>query len=651
MYKVRHERSEKTVHRALQRGWHLPAALLLLLTCLILLAGGCATTPVKVEWADPRDVHRELTVNVLATGELSGFTKIVLNRWNLAERFQEAPEEAMMELHQIVVDGRGGSDEIFALAELSFQHAEKCRDRSYYLASAVYAYAFLFPHDIGVPPNPFDPRLRDAADFYNRGITAGFASPDSSEVILRGGVYRLPFGQLDVLFDPDDLHWADRQLEHFLPVAELEVRGLRNRYRQPGIGAPLAAATQPLQAEQETALFVASNVRVPVTALLRLDDPRSQLASKRLHAVLEVYTDPATEWVAIDQQVIPLESEPTAVLATQLSQSEVWEWELLGFLKGDLLSQKVSSQLVALEPFRPDRIPVVFVHGTASSPARWADMFNELGNDPRIRERFQFWFFSYSTGNPIPYSALQLRDALQETVQDLDPEGKDPALQQMVVIGHSQGGLLTKMIAIDTGTKLWDAFGAKPLDELKLQQQSRDLLRRAFFLESLPFVRRVIFIATPHRGSYIAGNRISHWVAGLISLPVKILDTATDIFTQNPDVFPTVPSGRIGSVYAMTPGSPFIKGLAAIPVAPQIAVNSIVAVKGDGPMAEGSDGVVEYISAHLEDADSELVVRSGHSTQANPLTIEEVRRILLLHAAEACANGLSCPDIAAAARR
>jgi hypothetical protein len=213
----------------------------------------------------------------------------------------------------------------------------------------------------------------------------------------------------------------------------------------------------------------------------------------------------------------------------------------------------------------------------------------------------------------------------------------------MVVIGHSQGGLLTKMIAIDTGTQLWGALSAKPLDELKLQEQSRDLLRQAFFLESLPFVHRVIFIATPHRGSYIAGNRISHWVAGLISLPVKILDTATDIFTQNPDAFPTLPSRRIGSVYAMTPGSPLIEGLAAIPVAPHIAVNSIVAVKGNGPIAQGSDGVVEYSSAHLKDADSELVVRSGHSTQANPHTIQEVRRILLRHAAQACATDVDCP--------
>jgi hypothetical protein len=169
---------------------HCPATLLLFLTFLALLAGGCATTPVQVERADPRDVHRELTGNVLATGGLSGFTKIVLNRWDLAERFQETPEAALAELHQVVVDGNGGTDELFALTELSFQHAENSKDRAYYLASAVYAYAFLFPHGADVPPNPFDPRLRYAADLYNRGITAGFASPDGAEVLLRGGVYR-----------------------------------------------------------------------------------------------------------------------------------------------------------------------------------------------------------------------------------------------------------------------------------------------------------------------------------------------------------------------------------------------------------------------------------------------------------------------------
>ena len=103
------------------------------------------------------------------------------------------------------------------------------------------------------------------------------------------------------------------------------------------------------------------------------------------------------------------------------------------------------------QPYRPGKIPVVLVHGTASSPARWAELVNELNGDPKIRERFQIWLFIYDSGRPVGYSAGRLRKALTNTVHELDPEGKDPGLQNMIVMGHSQGGLLTKLTAIDSG--------------------------------------------------------------------------------------------------------------------------------------------------------------------------------------------------------
>lgn len=614
---------------------------------LCLLVSGCAA-PIQARRADPRTVHRELTSYVLSTGELSNPTQIVLNRWNLMDAFWQEPATALAELRRAVASGQGGADEIFALAEASFLHADQSGDRAYYLASALYAYAFLFPNGADRPPAPFDPRLRDAANLYNRGLTAGFTPPDSDEVTLAAGVYRLPFGELNVIFDPTRLQWGDRRLEHFTPVAELEISGLRNRYRQPGVGAPLAAGTAPLHPGQPSDRFVAKEVQVPVTALLRLPDPRRQLANERLYASLEVYPATTANRVQVEGQNAPLEAEPTAALAYQLSRSKIWDFEFKGFLLGDLLDKPSATQLAALEPYRPGRFPVVFVHGTASSPARWAQMLNDLSNDPRIGDRFQFWFFTYNTGNPIPYSALRLRETLQEALQRLDPGGKDPALRQMVIIGHSQGGLLTKMTAIDSGDRLWSVISRKPIDQIDLRPQTRDLLQRGLFLKPLPFVRRVIFISTPHRGSYIAGNRIAHWVASLVKLPLTLATTTAELLT-NPDILKTGEM-KIGSVYGMTPGSPFIKALSSIPPAPGVAVHSIVAVKGAGPPEQDDDGVVEYASAHLDKADSELVVRSDHSAQGNPTAIEEVRRILRLHADEACQTaGVGCPATAAGA--
>jgi hypothetical protein len=271
-------------------------------------------------------------------------------------------------------------------------------------------------------------------------------------------------------------------------------------------------------------------------------------------------------------------------------------------------------------------------------------MVNDLRADPRIRSHFQFWFFTYNTGNPVVYSAALLRESLRTTVQQFDPEGKDPALQRMVLIGHSQGGLLVKMMVVETGTKLWDNVSSVPLEQLNLSERNRTLLQESMFVEPLPFVRRVIFIATPHRGSYQTGNFLAHYITRFIKLPGELLDVGTNVFQGNADKLKiAVQTGIPTSIDNMTPSNRFIQTLVTIPVAPGVASHSIIAVKGDGPVEQGNDGVVEYTSAHIEPVDSQLVVHSGHSTQGYPPTVEEVRRILLLHAAETCEQtGVAC---------
>ena len=609
-----------------------------LVVAVAVVAAAC-TAPIGIDRVTARDVHRSLTRNVLSADELSGPTRNVLHEHDLTARFAEAPGVALSELHTVVVDGRGGPDEIYALAELSFLHAERTSSeegtsrRGNFLAAAVYAYAFLFPDDASGVPSAFDPRFRVACDLYNRGLTAGFASADGKEVELASGTYPLPFGELDVTLEDGGLLWGDRRLAHFVPVAELEVHGFRNRYRWPGLGAPLAASTLPRTEQPEpSGDLVAPKVKVPVTALLRLDAPLRQLGSGRIRGSLGVYAASAATSVAIDGQRVPLEVEPTASLAYMLDEVAPWKRELVGFLQR-VGTIRERGRLVSLAPYRSGRIPVVFVHGTASSAARWAEMVNQLSDDPVIRDRFTFWFFSYDTGSPIVYSSMLLRDSLRNAVARLDPEQRDHALEKMVVIGHSQGGLLTKMTAVDSGSEFWDHVSRWRIQDLVLSETTREMVRRALFVTPLPFVRRLVFIATPQRGSYVAGSRIAHWVARLVNMPLDVVHTATELVTLNREVLFTPRSLIATSVDNMTPGNSFIRTLARLPIADDVRAHSIIAVKGDGPIEDGSDGVVEYASAHVADVDSEFVVQSGHSCQANPRVIEEVRRILLLHAA------------------
>ena len=604
-----------------------------------LLAVGCAG-PISVERVDHATVHQELTRNVLSAHMLSDQTRNVLRQRSLTELYQEKPEYAIADLHTAFVEGRGGANEVFALAEMSFLHAEERGGRPYYLASALYAYAFLFPGTASQPPDSYDPRLRLASDMYNRGLTSGLSVEEGDEVAIRPASYQLPFGRLDVAFDPRDLAWGGRQLTGFFPAAELEIGGLDNRYRQSGIGAPLAAGTT--QGQLTKGFQVAPRVKTPVTALLRIDDPWRQLGDGKIQGQLELHPSSGTGSVLIDRQQVPLEIEYTASLAYMLSGVPAWEFEYGGFLRGNLLDRRVPSRLVALEPYESGRIPVVFVHGTASSPVRWAEMLNDLRGDPRIRDRFQFWFFAYETGNPVPYSAMLLRDALQEAVAALDPSKQDPSLHEMVVIGHSQGGLLTKMAAVNSGDRFWNAAFKKPPEELDVSPESREMLKHALFIKPVPSVKRLIFIATPHGGSYVAGDRISHFVASLVRLPGNLLRATSEIGELDRES--TVLAGQpgFGSIYAMTPGSLLVQMLARTPIAEGVKAHSIIAVRGDGPVETGDDGVVEYKSAHIRDVESEYIVRSGHSTQSNPHTIEEVRRILLLHWAASCTKSRNC---------
>jgi hypothetical protein len=600
-----------------------------LLVVLGLSLAACAS-PVQAIRVDPKVVLGDLGRSAITTGEPSLPTRNVLFELGLFDTFDEHPDAALTEMHRAMVASGGDPDLLFALAELSFLHGQSLGERNYQLAAAVYAYAFLFPEGAGAAPGRFDLRVRLAAELYNWGLVAWFMSEDGVEVNLRGGTFVLPFGSIEVAFDPASQRAGDRELYRLIPAAELHVEGLAMRYRWPGLGAPLAASNRLIDAAKPGRDMVAPRLQVPLTALLRIPSARRALAEAQpLTGTLEIHLAWDAESVSIGGEQVPLENEPSAALALSFTGVPVFELETFGLLGRLSAQMRDRPPLISVTPYRAGLIPVVFVHGTGSSVVRWAEMYNRLAADPEIRSRFQFWFFQYDSGAPIALSSMHLREALSTAVARLDPEGKDSALRQMILIGHSQGGLLVKMQVVSTGDQLWNAISTKPLDELELSAQSRDLLHRGLFLEPLPTVARAIFICTPHRGSFVAGRRIlANLTRSLLALPFTLTGLQGDI-RRNAGALKVgfIPS----AVDNMSPGHPFILGLQAIPVAPSVKVNSIIAVEGDGPLEQGDDGVVKYSAAHIEPVESEVVVKSGHSVQGNPRAIEEVRRILRLH--------------------
>jgi pimeloyl-ACP methyl ester carboxylesterase len=609
------------------------------LLALALVLAACSSSPVGVSRVDPSAVHERLTRSALSSKQLSRPTYNVLLEADLDALYADDPEKALERLHDLAVSGSGGPRQLFAAAEASFLHAERTGKRPYFLAAALYAWAFLFPEDPGEAPSPFDPRFRLAANLYNRGLTSTLEAGTDRQTVLSGGTLDLPFGQLEVAFDETQLTWQDRRMTAFAPIAEYRVFGLQAHYRRSGIGAPLAASLGTESNEGQPGDLLRAELTLPVTALLRSPRSRTALAWPPLEGTLELHVPDVTDAVEIAGRQVPLEAESTAVLAFSLNDSLIWKQEYLRFLQAMPYAHGEQSELYATVPHRPGRIPVVFVHGTASSFGRWAEMYNRLAADTRVRSRYEFWFFSYDSGSPIVWSSMLLRESLKRAVKLLDPQGTDPGLPQMVVIGHSQGGLLTKMTAIDSGTRFWDLSFKRPLESLAVSAETREVLQRTLFVTPLPFVKRVVFLATPHHGSVLTVGGFAEWVAArlrnFIKMPLKLVGVMADLATNrdafvlsSADATPRLPT----SLDQMNPRNPFLKTLISIPLAPGVAANSVIAVKDSGPVEEGGDGVVNYTSAHIEGVESELVVQSAHSLQDKPETVEEVRRILLYHA-------------------
>ena len=479
---------------------------------------------------------------------------------------------------------------------------------------------------------PIDPRARLAVDLYNWGISRGLASDDGEEVLLEAGTRALPFGEMTLAVEPSQYLWGGYRFKRFIPVGEFITRGLGNRYRQAGVGAALAAEVEPVEsgpAAEAARKRIPPRVKVPLTAFVRFAEPLDGVVQGKIQGRIELYAADQTMTVRVRERDVPLELEPSAVLAYGLEGAPVWDFEIAGFRFAD--PQRIFGDgLIMMHPYRRGRIPVVLVHGTASSPARWAELYNEVMHDPLLEGRYQIWLFQYNTGQPILYSAMLLRRALASVVKELDPDGEDPALRRMVVIGHSQGGLLTKLMAIKSGNRFWENVSSEPFDQVEMAAETRDMLREAEFFDPVASVKRVVFIATPHRGSYQATGWVLNLVRRLIRLPGTLVSQLEDLLKGQ--AFAQLGTTQLPtSVDNMSPGHPFLRALNDLKIDPSIPAHSIIAVLGDAPFIGKTDGVVGYESAHIEGVESEKVVHSGHSTQAHPETIAEVLRILREH--------------------
>jgi hypothetical protein len=375
--------------------------------------------------------------------------------------------------------------------------------------------------------------------------------------------------------------------------------------------------------------------------------PRGCAANWRQEPVELVLHDPlGEENLSLSDSQQPLAGDLTTPLIRRLAQSPIRNYEYLGVLDPEFYVARAG--VYAIDPYQPGKIPVVLIQGVWSSPKVWGPMLASLRGDPALRSAFQFWVALYPSGYPLPLAARSLRESLREIRRRFDPQGNDRALDEMVIVGKSTGGQVTRMLVEPSGNALWNAIFTLPIDQIYASPALRAELVSTFFFEPEPYVRRVIFLTTSHRGSKLATQPGVRLGVELIRQNNPLRPIWTELEANNGlPVFQTWFRRRaLSSADGLEAENPILMALDAQPIANDVAYHSIIANIHHRRTPETiSDGFVHYRSAQLEGAASERIVTAGHVCEANPEVIDEVRRILHLHlTALNLVSGAACPN-------
>ena len=415
---------------------------------------------------------------------------------------------------------------------------------------------------------------------------------------------------------PKEWFWKAQDYE-LIPADELDLRGklVVHRVIRDGIGAPLAASRNP-QAPTIRQPFIPPHIYAPATAVAEFRGRQCEIE----------FVDPlTTETVNVSGRSLPTAADFTAPLAVGLAREHPEKIGVPAMLNPEKFADKVL--LVRLQAYDPNKIPVLFVHGLQSTPVSWVPMANAMWADPVLRRHYQIWVFSYPTGYPVPYSALLLRRQLEAVNKAF------PGHRPMVLVGHSMGGILGRLMISDSGgDKVWRYFFGKPPAQTALSPKGKALVREALIFKPEQGIGRIVFISTPHRGSVIAQSAIGRFTSSLIRRSNNFATLSREVFqasvVQENDAGVLKLRRMPDSIDTLSPNDAWVKISSTLSMKRGIPYHSIMGDRGLGNTPNSSDGVVPYWSSHLAGAESEKIVPSDHGANQNPEAITEVIRLL-----------------------
>lgn len=647
---------------------------------LVLSIGGCAM--VKVSSLGPRDYIAMKRGDVLSSGKLGDVSQETLRVAGIepAECVKDVPvcTRTLQQIEEMDDERR-----LSALAEIWTQRAIGSTPKdpqiideaalTAWLEAARNAYAYLFFTQRSPGERVFEDRQTQVRDYYNYAVqqvaTQLFLrwKIDDGTALAPGIATEVADWQITIDSEGLRLPADIAEVEALVPASTLRFVGLRSTYRRDGFGAELVADV-PAQAVGDVVASLAKKTGqverqqagqgqagqhradrheahrhappafsempfAPVSVLVRFEGETLEEVLHTRSVLIEPHDPYRVAEIDIGGQTIPLAANFTAGYGLWLARSGFADQALRSMLGRERGIDR--PHLYLMQPYDPQRRIVLMLHGLGSSPEAWVNVANELSGDRQLRQQYQVWQVYYPTNLPIAWNQAQIRKLVRDTLAHFDPDGRAAASQHMVLVGHSMGGVIARLLVSTSGDQLSDAL----LDRHRLEGERGARLRRRLqpllHFEPLPQVDRAIFIAAPHRGTPAASGRLGRLIGRLVRLPITVLEqfgeVLQDLAEGQDEGGDAGSSGRIvpNSIDNLRDTDPFVRAAADLPISPRVRYHTIVGQDDLSlPLIESSDGVVPYRSAHLEGAQSEKVIPSWHSVQETPQAILEIRRIL-----------------------
>lgn len=444
----------------------------------------------------------------------------------------------------------------------------------------------------------------------------------------RGLYVQTPTGEQYIPIANHGSRWQPDQFDSLILTERPHSKSLNRYHRRDGFGVPVIAARQRRPGER----FVSPRQLASATVVLRCSDTLTDSSSPAM--LLEIHDPLQTRSVVVGAEALPMTADYSAPIKLGVQSGDSLEW-LRSFIQ-PWQTRPSESGLFMLDGYQPGKIPVLFVHGLLSDRLTWANVVNEIRVQDDLTSRYQYWGYQYPTGEPFLQSAARLRREFEELRSLVDPDRTDAALDQVLIVGHSMGGLIGKLQVTRSDDRLWRSIASKPFEELMIDPRGRERLSGMMFFEPSPMVSRVVFIGTPHQGSFWAQRCIGRFASNLVRESPEVRQRHQEVLNANPGVFSAELSRRApSSIDLLNPSSNLLQAIGSLPISPQVPYHSII---GDGcwiPTIGDSDGVVPVRSALLPGAASITAVNSRHTRMpSDPRVIDRVIEIMREHAAQ-----------------